>query len=238
MRPTFAPFGWTAAPASSARAADGERLARRVDGRPGARAGELGRKGRARAVELGARGVEVGRAPRRQRRPRLPARAQLVVGGDDHPLQAIDRVAGREVERVGARRGQEVGQRGLERLALGRAPIGGIEHAEAGVQAGGDGVRAQDPRAEAVEGRDPGGFGLARRLAVAELEQAGAHARAQLARRLLGEGDGQDLVGAQAVVHHRGDEALDQHGRLARAGVGRQHEVAVAAGDGLAAAPG
>ena len=110
-------------------AADGERLARRVDGRPGARAGELGREGRARAVELGARGVEIGRAPRRQRRPRLPARAQLVVGGDDHPLQAIDRVAGREVERVGARRGQEVGQRGLEGLALGRAPVGGIEHA-------------------------------------------------------------------------------------------------------------
>ena len=37
----------------------------------------------------------------------------------------------------------------------------------------------------------------------------------------------------QAVLHDRGDEALDQHRRLARAGVGREHEVAVAAGDGL-----
>ncbi len=216
------------AAASSAARHVVERLARGVDRRTGAR----GRRARPRrpqharsSAARAASGSAVAR-PGGRRGPRLPARAQLVVRGDDHALQAIDGVAGREVEGVGARRGQEVGQRRLEGLALRGAPVGGVDDREAGIEARGHRVRAQDARAEAVERRDPRGLGLARRLAVTELEQADAHARAQLARRLLGEGDGQDLVGAQSVLHHRGDEALDQHRRLARAGVGREHEVA------------
>jgi hypothetical protein len=215
-------------------AADLERLARGLDGRAPVGARELGGERRVRALQRRARGAGIGRARRRQRRARLPARAQRVVRAEDHALQAVDGVGGGEVERIRARRGEEVGQRGVEGLALGGAAVGRIEDGEGGVEAGRHRVRAQDPRAEAVEGRDPRRLGLARRLAVAELEQARAHARAQLARRLLGEGDGQDLVGAQAVLHHRGDEALDQHRRLARAGVGREHEVALAARDGLA----
>ena len=141
----------------------------------------------------GARGGSVGRSARAQRSSSWAATTIA--------LQAIDRVGGREVERVGARRApRKSASAALERLALGRAAVGGIEHAEGGVEAGRDRVRAQDPRAEAVEGGDPGAFGLARRLALAELEQARAHARAQLAGRLVGEGDGQHLVGAQAVV--------------------------------------
>ena len=61
-------------------------------------------------------------------------------------------------------------------------------------------------------------------LALAELEQPRAHARAQLARGLVGEGDREDLVGAQAVLDDRAHEALDEHRGLARARVGRQQE--------------
>jgi hypothetical protein len=94
-------------------------------------------------------------------------------------------------------------------------------------------VGTQDALAEAVEGGDPCALGLAGALALAQLEQPPTHAGAQLAGGLVGERDRQHLVGTQPVVHDRGDEALDEHGRLPRAGVGRQHEVAVAPRDGL-----
>ena len=59
-------------------------------------------------------------------------------------------------------------------------------------------------------------------LVLAEVGEAAAQALAQLAGRLLGEGQGEDRADRDAVVQHGLDEALDHHGGLARAGVGGQ----------------
>ena len=114
-----------------------------------------------------------------------------------------------------------------------RARGGLVEHREGRVQAGGDRVRAQQARAEAVDRRDPCGLGLARRVAAAELDEALAHARAQLARGALGERDREDLRRAHAVLEHRAHEALDEHRRLAAAGVGLEQQRSGAPPDGL-----
>jgi hypothetical protein len=106
-----------------------------------------------------------------------------------------------------------------------------VEHHERGIQAGGHGVAAQDAGAEAVDRPDPGALRLARRLAFTQRQEPCPHARAQLAGRLLGEGDGEDLPGAQAVVQHRPHEALDEHRRLAAAGPRREQQRALAPGD-------
>ena len=92
------------------------------------------------------------------------------------------RVGGGEVERVGARRGQEVGQRGVEGLRWARAPVGGSSTAKRRVEPGGHGVGAQDPRAEAVEGRDPR-RPRPRAPPRARRARAGARARGRAARR-------------------------------------------------------
>src|SRR5213075_1967962 len=61
-------------------------------------------------------------------------------------------------------------------------------------------------------------------LAVAELEETRAQTLAQLARGLLGEGDGEDPGGIDAVLAHAAHEALDQHRGLATARVGREQQ--------------
>ena len=78
-------------------------------------------------------------------------------------------------------------------------------------------MRAQQPRAEAVEGAHERGLGVARGLALAELQQARAHALAQLARGALGERDREDPRRRDPVLAHRPDEALDEHRGLAAA---------------------
>jgi hypothetical protein len=76
-----------------------------------------------------------------------------------------------------------------------------------------------------VDRRDPRPLGLACGVALAELEQPPAHARLELARRLLGERDREDATGRDAGPHVAG-EALDEHRRLAAAGRRAEDEVA------------
>ena len=134
------------------------------------------------------------RADRAAAAPSAPA-AQAVVDRPDEPAQLVDAVRGGDFERVVARLAAVAHpdrQRALERVGAQRARLALVEHGERRVQAGGDGVRPQHPHAEAVDRRDPGGLGLLREPALAELEEARAHALAQLARRLLGERDRED----------------------------------------------
>ena len=170
----------------------------------------------------------------RQPRARLAGAAQRVVRLHDRHAQAVGVVGGDEVER---RRGVLAGEQPRERVVPGavvqRAGGGLVEHGERRVQAGGDRVGAQQPRAEAVDRRDPGGLGLARRVAPAELDEALAHARAQLAGGALGERDREDPRRRDAVLEHRAHEALDEHRGLAAAGVGLEQQRAVAAADRL-----
>ena len=187
--------------------------------------------GIARRDRLARLGDRRDRRDRRQGRDRRAGAAQRVVDLADRLLQAVDPVGGRDVDRRVAAVVDpgRVGAPPRRRAQLARDGV--VEHHERGIQAGGHGVAAQDPRAEAVDRPDPGALGLPRRLALAERQEAGPHARAQLAGRLLGEGDGQDLPGAQAVVQHRPHEALHEHRRLAAAGARREQQRALAPRD-------
>jgi hypothetical protein len=189
-------------------------------------------------IERGRREVaqaQQGRRPGRgrrlghgQARPGLALRAQHVVDVLDRRAQVVGGERGREVERGVAAVAEPGGEGGVPRLAAQVARGGLVEHRERGVQPGGDGVAAQQPRAEAVDRRDPRALGVARRVALAELEQALADAVAQLARRLLGEGDREDPAGRELVLDHVAHEALDEHRRLAAARGGAEQQVALA----------
>ena len=106
--------------------------------------------------------------------------------------------------------------------------FGGIEHAELGVDAGEDGVFAQQAGAEAVHGGDPGAlqFGACFGLLLEGLRQLLAH----VAGGLLGEGDGQDAQGIDSGGHQLA-EVFHQHGGLAGAGSGDDAGIEVALGD-------
>jgi hypothetical protein len=82
-----------------------------------------------------------------------------------------------------------------------------------------------------VDRADPGGVGRARVLGLAELDEAAADALTQLRGRLLGERERQDRADRDAVLEHRGGEALDHHRRLARAGAGGEQRRAPAVRD-------
>ncbi len=165
----------------------------------------------------------------RQARLGRPAAAQRLVRVDDQVAQHL-RVSGGEVHRRCAERLRPV----VERAVVGRhgEPAGGrlVEHVEARVQAGGQWARAQDARAEAVDGADPGAVDRPRVLVLADLHQPPAHPLAQLPGRLLGEREREDRADGDAVLEHRLDEALDHHRGLARAGVGGQQRRARAVG--------
>ena len=170
-----------------------------------------------------------GRGPLgRDRQPHLrPAAAQRVVRAE-HDVAQARRIGGREVDR----RAAEGGDPRLQRAVVGgrgEPPGGGrLEHAEARVEAGGQRARAQHPRAEAVDRADPRGVDGAGVLVLAEVREPPPHALAQLAGGLLGERQREDRADGHAVEQHRLDEALDHHGRLARARVGGQQRGAAA----------
>ena len=174
-----------------------------------------------------------GRGHLRQPRAALALAAQVPVGGAHHVGQLVRRV--RRQQRQAARvlaGAHEIAERLVE--GVDGQPLGleRVQHPELGIQAGGEGVRAQHPRAETVDGGDPGGLGLARVLLLPQLQEPRSHAARQLRRGLLGEGDGQHRVDRAPVLEHRLDEPLDQHGRLARPGPGADQDRAVTAPDG------
>ena len=100
------------------------------------------------------------------------------------------------------------------------------EHAELRVEPGLEGRLAQHPVAEGVEGGDRG-------LGVAPGDEL-VHALGHLGRRLLGEGEGEDLLGPRAL---RGDEVRDPPGEdrgLPGAGARDDEERPLAVDDRLA----
>jgi hypothetical protein len=165
----------------------------------------------------------------------LAARAQAVVDGQHHAAQLVRRVRGDQVDAVlGRRLAHERLERAVERRVLEARGVGLGQHLVLGVEPGGQGVRPQQPSAEAVDGRDERGLGRARVLALAAREERRAQPALELGRRLLGERDGQDALDRDVVVAHRAHEPLDQHARLAAARARAQEQGAVAALDGLA----
>ncbi len=136
----------------------------------------------------------------------------------------------------------ERGERVVERGPGDPRGLVGVQHPEPRVETGRDGVRGEEPSAEAVDGRDrrglagpcrllqarlPGGVGRGRR-ARSELDpDAPPHLRG----RLLGEREGEDPLGLDAVGVDRLAVALDEDAGLAGAGAGLEEDVAVAVVD-------
>ena len=96
-----------------------------------------------------------------------------------------------------------------------RALIVVVEDDEVAAEPNALGVHAEQARAGGVEGADP----HAARSAAGELLDALAH----LARRLVGEGDGEDAIGPHATTEQLGDAEGDD-ARLARAGAGEDQK--------------
>ena len=66
----------------------------------------------------------------------------------------------------------ELGERDAERLRAQHARLALVEHAEARIDAGRRGIRAQQPVTEAVDRRDPRAVELAREIGAAGLDAA------------------------------------------------------------------
>jgi hypothetical protein len=157
------------------------------------------------------------------------------VSRPDHRPEGIRLVCGDEVEPLGIGPvAQEGAERAVERIDREPLRLERVEHLELRVDAGGEGVRPEQTRAEAVDGRDVRPLGLPCLVPRAEVEQARAHAPLELGGGLLGEGDREDGRDVDAVVHHGPGEALDQNRRLAGPSAGADEQGAVAAVDGLA----
>ncbi len=105
---------------------------------------------------------------------------------------------------------------GREQLLQQPDLIVGIEHREGRLEIDEFGMTAQDLDADGVEGAEPG---HAFHHAADQLPDAGLH----LARRLVGEGDGEDLPGPGAPQAQDMGDAGGEHAGLAGAGA-RQHQ--------------
>ncbi len=141
-------------------------------------------------------------------------RAELVLGVGDLGLhRARGEALGVDVEVVEA--------------ALDQPPlVGRVVDRELARVAETVGVGAQHPGAGGVEGHDPH---RARRAADEQLD-----ALAHLLGRLVGEGDGEDLVRAGLTRAHQVGDPVGQDARLARARAGEDQQRALAVGDRVA----
>ena len=104
--------------------------------------------------------------------------------------------------------------------------LGLAEHAEVRVEAQVESAFAEDAVAEGVEGRDPG-------LGVTIRDEL-VHPLGHLDRGLLGEGEGEDLLGPRALARDEVGNAAGEHGGLARARARDDEQRALAVEDRLA----
>ena len=155
-----------------------------------------------------------------------PGRAQRLVDVGEHPAQAVRAVGRKEPQPLVVPTRAEVLERALERFPADDRALRLVELAEAWVDPDREGMRPQQPRAEAVDGRDPCAVEPARQVVAAPLAERGADSPPQLPGGLARVGEDEDGVDVDAAVAHGADEALDDHGRLARPGAGRDEDLA------------
>src|SRR5581483_11971446 len=113
-----------------------------------------------------------------------PRRAKRFVDRRELAAQAVGAVRREQAQPLGIAGGAERGERPLERLAADDGAVLVVELAEPRVDADREGVRTQEPRAEAVNRRDPRTVEASGEVVAAASVQCGANPRAQLARRL------------------------------------------------------
>ncbi len=116
---------------------------------------------------------------------------------------------------------------GLEKLLQQPDLIVGVENGEIGLEPDQLGMAAQDFHADRMESAEPG-------HALDHVAYDLADAVLHLARRLVGEGDGEDFAGPGAAGGENVGDAHREHAGLAGAGAGQHQNRAVERLDGLA----
>ena len=137
-------------------------------------------------------------------------------------MEPIDAEQSREVERPVL--AHPLSQRELEAAIAERRGLCRVEHGEVGSEPGEQRVGAEDPRAEPVESRDERPCALLCCVALTASDQLATDARSQLARRAVGKGDREDPARCDRVLGDVAHEPLDQHTRLAAAGIRRERK--------------
>ncbi len=155
-----------------------------------------------------------------------PRRAQGLVDAGEHPAEPLGAVGREQPQALGVTARAEAGERPLERLTADHRPVLVVELAEARVDPGREGMGPQEPRAEPVDGRDPGAVEPAGEIVSATRMQRRADAGAQLPRRLAGVGDDEHRLDVEPLLADCADEPLDEHRGLARACPGRDEHLA------------
>ncbi len=95
-----------------------------------------------------------------------------------------------------------------------------VRDREARVEPGVERALPEHPREEGVDRRDGRELGLPREVRPPLAPKGPPDPLLHLARRLLGERDGEDARDGHAAAHHEVEIALREHARLARAGAG------------------
>ena len=183
------------------------------------------RSGSAASAASGARRIAAARSRLgriREERLGKPAAAELGVDRDHDPAQAGDVVAGDGLLALGVAAGEELLERVFEGLVGGAVGLGRVEDPEPRVDPDRDRVRGEQPVAEAMDRHHPG--------AAEAVEQSPRPVRAgvgaELDRRpdplpelgggLVGEGEGEDRVGRDALVADEAAVAVDHDARSCR----------------------
>jgi hypothetical protein len=126
---------------------------------------------------------------------RMPpaAAAQVGVRGPHHVAQRIRPVGRDHLDPLGVGAvAHELLQGSVEGIRGQPLRLELLKHPEVRIDPGAERVRAQHPRTEPMDGRNPGALRRARLLPAPQLEEAPPHAGPHLRGRLLGEGDRED----------------------------------------------
>ena len=161
-----------------------------------------------------------------------PGAPKARVGVEDHRAQAATAVGGEEIEPAVGPFRQEPLEREVERLVQEHPRAHVVGDRKARIEAGLEGVSAEDAKAEAMDRRDPRGVDGPGLLHLAGQLEPLAHPAPELGRRPVGERDREQAVDGRAVAEPA-QHALDQNRGLPRAGA-RRHEHPPAPVDGLA----
>ncbi len=162
------------------------------------------------------------RLARKLERP--AGRAKPIGDAREHPAETLRAVGGQQAHPLLATSLDVVGQRPGERLGAEHGGLALVEHPEARVKAGLEGVRTKESVAEAVDRRDPAAVQVAREVVPLDLDEPLPDTRPQLAGGALRVRDDEDVVDPEAALADRLDEALHKHGRLPGPGPGRDED--------------
>ena len=161
----------------------------------------------------------------------LAAAAQLGVHAEHDRPQAAD-VEGGDGPLAGGVVGfEELFERLVEGLERRSPGLGSVQNPEARVDADRDRVGGEQAVAEAVDRRHPSAAESRQQLARAlgpglgPALQLGPEPLAQLGRRLVGEGEGEDGPGGDPLVADQPAVAIDHHAGLAGAGAGLDQDL-------------